>query len=79
MHDHDHDHLVTKVRCIDIPDSDRGDLSCRCAVNSSSFSRLSLKFQGHTGQKFANFDPNWMFPDKPLFEFTDGDEMMHKA
>ena len=28
---------MTKVRCIDIPDSDGGDLSCRRAVNSSSF------------------------------------------
>ena len=23
---------------MDLPDSDRGDLSCRCAVDSSSFS-----------------------------------------
>ena len=34
---HDHDHLVTKVRCMDLPDSDRGDFSCRRAVDSSSF------------------------------------------
>ena len=27
------------------------------------FSRLSIKFQGHTGQKIANFDPNWAFLD----------------
>ena len=27
------------------------------------FSRSSIKFQGHTGQKIANFDPNWVFPD----------------
>ena len=27
------------------------------------FSRLSVKFQGHTGQKIADFDPNWAFPD----------------
>ena len=33
----DFDHLVTKVRCKDLPDSDRGDFSCRCAVDSSSF------------------------------------------
>ena len=33
----DLDHLVTKVRCKDLPDSDRGDFSCRCAVDSSSF------------------------------------------
>ena len=32
----DLDHLVTKVRCKDLPDSDRGDFSCRCAVDSSS-------------------------------------------
>ena len=32
----DLDHLVTKVRCKDLPDSDRGDLSCRRAVDSSS-------------------------------------------
>ena len=25
IHDHDHDHLVTKVRCKDLPDSDRVD------------------------------------------------------
>ena len=30
------DHLVTKVRCKDLPDNDRGDFSCRRAVNSSS-------------------------------------------
>ena len=29
IHDNDHDHLVTKVRCMDLPDSDRGDFSCR--------------------------------------------------
>ena len=23
IHDHDHDHMVTKVRCLDLPDSDR--------------------------------------------------------
>ena len=26
------------------------------------FSRLSVKFQGHRGQKIADFDPNWVFP-----------------
>ena len=34
----DFDHLVTKVRCKDLPDSDRGDFRCRCAVDSSSYS-----------------------------------------
>ena len=27
------------------------------------FSRASIKFQGHSGQKIADFDPNWAFPD----------------
>ena len=27
------------------------------------FPRSSIKFQGHTGQKIADFDPNWGFPD----------------
>ena len=36
VQDHDHDHLVTKVRCMDLPDSDRGDFSCRRGVDSSS-------------------------------------------
>ena len=27
------------------------------------FSRLSVKFEGYTGQKIADFDPNWAFPD----------------
>ena len=27
------------------------------------FSRSSVKFQGHTGQKNIDFDPNWAFPD----------------
>ena len=26
------------------------------------FSRSSIKFQGHAGQKISNFDPNWAFP-----------------
>ena len=25
-----------------------------------------VKFQGHTGQKITNFDPNWTFPDCDL-------------
>ena len=27
------------------------------------FSRSSVKFQGHTGKKIADFDLNWLFPD----------------
>ena len=37
----DLDHLVTKVRCKDLPDIDRGDFSCRRAVDSSSFTSNS--------------------------------------
>ena len=29
----------------------------------SSFSRSSVKFQGHTALKIVEFDPNWAFPD----------------
>ena len=28
-----------------------------------SFSRSSVKFQGHTALKIVEFDPNWAFPD----------------
>ena len=31
-----------------------------------SFSRLIVKFQGHTGQKIVDFDPKWAFPDRNL-------------
>ena len=43
----DLDHLVTKVRCKDLPDSDRGDFSCRRAVDSSS-----LFEQWSSGRRF---------------------------
>ena len=44
------------------------------------FLMSSVKFQGHTGQKIADFDPNLAFPDcNSNFEFIDGFEMMHKA
>ena len=33
----DLDNLVIKVRCKDLPDSDRGDFRCRRAVDSSSY------------------------------------------
>ena len=38
----DLDHLVTKVRCKDLPDSDRGDFRCRRAVDLSSHPRIAL-------------------------------------
>ena len=45
----DLDHLVTKVRCKDLPDSDRGDFRCRRAVDSSSLcmADASLGAQQH--------------------------------
>ena len=36
IRDHERDHLVIKVRCKDLLDSDWGDLRCWCAVDSSS-------------------------------------------
>ena len=42
------------------------------------FSGSSITFQGHTGQKIADFDPNRAFPDCNL-SLTDGYEMMHKV
>ena len=34
------------------------------------FPRSSIKFQGHTGQKITDFDPNWAFPDnRPVAAF----------
>ena len=40
----DLDHLVTKVRCKDLPDSDRGDFRCRHAIDSSSYSLYWTSF-----------------------------------
>ena len=41
---YDLDHLVTKVRCKDLPNSDRGDFSCRRAVHSSSYPKIWEEF-----------------------------------
>ena len=35
IHDHDRNLLVTKMRCKELPDGDRGDLRCRRAVDLS--------------------------------------------
>ena len=37
IHDHEHDLCVTMVGWVDVPDSDRGDFRCQCAVDISSF------------------------------------------
>ena len=41
---HDQDRLVTKVRCMDLPDNDQGDCSSRRAVDSFSYGRNSNIF-----------------------------------
>ena len=44
------------------------------------FSRLFIKFEGHTGQKNCWFSPEFGVSGLKLqFDFTDGYEMMHKA
>ena len=43
----DLDHLVTKVKCKDLPDSDRGDFRCRRAVDSSSLIMDAIWFCLH--------------------------------
>ena len=44
------------------------------------FSRSSIKFQGHTGQKNPRFPPELSVSALQLqFEFTEGFEMMHKT
>ena len=65
IHDHDHDLLATKVRCMDPPDSDRGDFGCRRVVDSSSSDRgygigrhtrptlLGFRINFGTGRDFA--------------------------
>ena len=53
----DLDHLVTKVRCKDLPDSDWGDFRCRRAVDSSSFFR---KYS----QTLSEFIPIVCYEDK---------------
>ena len=55
--------IWSELKGSNLPDSDRGDFSCRGAIDSSSFLRSSIKFEGHTGQKIADFYPNWAFPD----------------
>ena len=45
------------------------------------FSRSFIKFQGYMGQKIANFELNWEFPDSSssLNSLHDVFEMIHKA
>ena len=43
------------------------------------FSMSFIEFQGHRGQKIADFDPHWAFPQYNSFEFADGFEITGKA
>ena len=52
--------LVTKVRCMELPDSDQGDLSCRRAVVLSSFIIDTLSDS-------CNIDVRWM-PKKGIVD-----------
>ena len=44
IHYHERDHVVTKVRCKDLPNSDQVDFRCQRVVDSSSFSDIDLSF-----------------------------------
>ena len=52
---------------------------CTTEEVSYCFPRPSIKFQGHTGQKINNFDPNRAFPDCNFSLIHQWIEMMHKA
>ena len=46
--------MVTKFRCEDLPDNDRGDFRCRRLVDSSRFSCESITMVG-----FTKYDGNY--------------------
>ena len=41
-----------------------GEAWCGIGEMPYCFSRSSIKFQGHTGKKITDFDPNWAFPGR---------------
>ena len=53
------DHLVTKVRYKDLPDSDPGDIICRHAIDSSSFSNWWLKHLLWNCPQLIVTGPHW--------------------
>ena len=63
------DHLVTKVRCKDLPDSDRSDFRCRRAVDSPSYlwelPHFDSNFTEISNQQSSNGSRNGMVPNKP--------------
>ena len=57
----DLDHLVTKVRCKHLPDSDQGDFSCRRAVDSSSsLSMMGWKLINVSVTKMGEHSKNYV-------------------
>ena len=50
----DLDHLVTKVRCKDLPDSDWGDFRCRRAIDSSSFDYSAASLDNDLGINYID-------------------------
>ena len=73
IHDLDCDHLVTKHRCKDLQDSDRGEFRCRRAVNSSSFSKSTntwIFVWIFFNEISVNYTPNIIdrfYSNKPLY------------
>ena len=65
----DLDHLVTKVRCKDLPDSDRGDFSCRRAVDSSSFRTIcSTVLWYQSSGRYSMILANYQYSSDPLLK-----------
>ena len=67
----DLEHLVTKVRCKDLPDSDRGVFRCRRAVDSSSLTHVPLVSHiciGELGQHLVQVKACGLFGAKTLLE-----------
>ena len=66
----DCDHLVTKVRYKDLPDSDRGDFRCRRAVDSSSFTReykMCVTYGWRDGNMMTSSNGNIFYVTGPLW------------
>ena len=64
IHDHEPDLLVTKVRCIDLPDSDRGDFRCRRAIDLSIVKHLAFNSFSDELWMFSNWCAKHIFCDE---------------
>ena len=58
-------HLVTKVRCKDLPDNDWGDFRCRCAVDSSSFKMILSDLRDLLCIHTTMWKNQWWLPFSP--------------